>query len=195
MKRFLTILILFSITSLPVLAQEEVEDEWTAFYQLIEIDTDKYTNFRLTGAVKANLDSPEAGAAGLWVRIDNKDGSRGFFDNMSDRLVTSNEWKSYTIEGEINKEADLLYFGGLVFDSSSNSFYFDKFNLEFRDKSGVWTSLDFEDPSFETSIENSKMKHWIEGVQISQNIRAINYTITSSTDAFDGKKSLMIKRK
>ena len=63
---------------------------------------------RLRAAVRAQ------GRAQLWVRVDEKDGALGFFDNMQDRPITSGDWREYTIEGDVDKDAAVLNFGMML---------------------------------------------------------------------------------
>ncbi|MFY0591408.1 hypothetical protein [Roseivirga sp.] len=177
-----------------LIAQEEVEYDWAAFYQLIPLEAGNYTNFKLTGAVRANGDQPDANdAAALWARVEKADGSPAFFDNMGDRLITSNEWSNYIIEGDITSDDVTMYFGGLVV--GSGTFFFDALKLQFKKTDGTWTTFEFKGGGFEASIEGNKMTHWLEGIHISMDIRAVKYSISSSNDAFEGEKSLMIKRR
>src|SRR5262249_6085195 len=54
------------------------------------------------------------GRAQLWMRVDQANGDMGFFDNMDDRPITSGDWREYTIEGEIEKDAAVLNFGMML---------------------------------------------------------------------------------
>ncbi|OEJ99512.1 hypothetical protein BFP71_08000 [Roseivirga misakiensis] len=177
-----------------MLAQEEVPYDWAAFYQLISIEAEAYTSFKLTGAVKANGDQPDANdAAALWARVEKADGTPAFFDNMADRLITAKEWNKYIIQGDITSDDVNIYFGGLVV--GSGSFFFDALKLEFKKADGTWTTFDLKDGGFEAEVEGNKMKYWLEGIHISTDIRSVKYSISASMDAYEGKKSLLIKRR
>src|SRR5262249_20015886 len=63
---------------------------------------------RLRATVRAQ------GRAQLWMRADLANGDLGFFDNMDDRPITSGDWREYTIEGEIEKDAAVLNFGMML---------------------------------------------------------------------------------
>jgi hypothetical protein len=68
---------------------------------------------RFRAAVRAEV----AGAgnqASLWVRVDREGGARGFFDNMADRPITSAEWKTYEISGEVAPDAKAIYLGMML---------------------------------------------------------------------------------
>jgi erythromycin esterase len=66
-------------------------------------------------------DAPPAGEckAQMWFRVDlpNKIGAFGFFDNMNSRPITSSEWKTYEIAGNIDEEAERINFGIMLFGS------------------------------------------------------------------------------
>lgn len=49
--------------------------------------------------------------AQLWLRVDLANQQMGFFDNMGDRPISSAEWKSYDITGEIAADAELINIG------------------------------------------------------------------------------------
>ena len=67
---------------------------------------------RFRAAVRAEV---EAGnQAALWVRVDREGGARGFFDNMADRPITSAEWKTYEISGEVAPDAKAIYLGMML---------------------------------------------------------------------------------
>jgi hypothetical protein len=63
---------------------------------------------RYRAAVKV-AEAEEGGRAQLWLRVDRASvgntPARGFFDNMGDRPITSGEWQSYEIVGDIDAEA------------------------------------------------------------------------------------------
>ncbi|WP_157578104.1 hypothetical protein [Tenacibaculum ovolyticum] len=100
-----------------------LETELHLFKQLISIQKKK---FKLIANLKVKPNDSKAWA-GIWVRVDTKDGEPCFFDNMSDRKVKINQWKEYTIEGEIGKNSKSLRFGGLCL--YNGEFLFDNFKL------------------------------------------------------------------
>lgn len=53
-------------------------------------------------------------SGGLWLRVDREGGGRGFFDNMSDRPILSEEWAVYEIEGRVSEDATRLTAGFLL---------------------------------------------------------------------------------
>lgn len=51
----------------------------------------------------------------LWLRVDRPQGGGGFFDNMSDRPIRSQEWKHYEITGDVANDATTINFGVIAF--------------------------------------------------------------------------------
>ena len=67
---------------------------------------------RFRAAVRAEV---EAGnQAALWVRVDREGGAMGFFDNMANRPITSGEWKTYEISGEVAPDAKAIFLGMML---------------------------------------------------------------------------------
>ena len=56
------------------------------------------------------------------VRIDKKDKKMGFFENQYDKFKTTEDWKTYTISGKIDNDAQLLHFG--AFAQDNGDYYF-----------------------------------------------------------------------
>lgn len=170
-------------------AQEvkEISRNWTSFVQSIDLSTDKKVKFKITASVKRITDD-EASAAFLWARINNKNGERGFFDNMSDRPIVKSEWETYTIEGNFDEDAKKLYFGGYC--SFNGDFYFDNFKLFIENSKGELEEIEIHNSSFEESIMNG----WKEGVG-RNNVTVKGFTFSISNDAINRKKSLLISGK
>jgi hypothetical protein len=104
----------------------------------------------------------EGARALLWARIDKTDKSMGFFDNMSDRPIRSDEWNVYSIEGVVDEKADSLIFGGLVFNNGK--FFFDDFKLSVWEED-AWQPLPISNPGFEdTNISEKSIAGWFGNV-------------------------------
>jgi erythromycin esterase len=69
---------------------------------------------RLRAWIRIEPSSP-SDRAQMWLRVDNNDGQPGFFDNMGDRPITSQEWKEYEITGEAGENASAIYIGVMSF--------------------------------------------------------------------------------
>lgn len=67
---------------------------------------------RLRGAVRT--ESNEFARAQLWLRVDRAGNQMGFFDNMSERPITSGEWQYYEIIGDVDDDASVLNIGMLL---------------------------------------------------------------------------------
>ena len=68
---------------------------------------------RLTAWVRARV-SGFANRGQMWLRVDRPDRQMGFFDNMGDRPITSNQWTQYTIEGEVAPDAQRIALGVML---------------------------------------------------------------------------------
>ena len=66
--------------------------------------------FRYRAAVRNRA----GGRAQLWLRVDRLSGRVGFFDNMSDRPITSESWNVYEISGEVDRDAQNIFLGLLL---------------------------------------------------------------------------------
>ncbi|RZN82598.1 MAG: hypothetical protein EVB11_07725, partial [Winogradskyella sp.] len=110
---------------------KEISRYWTSISQSIEVKSDSIKKFKVIASVKVDTDDEKAWT-GIWARVDNKpDQGKGFFDNMGNRPITSNKWKSYTVIGTIDSKSDDLNFGAIC--SYNGKFYFDKFELYIED--------------------------------------------------------------
>jgi len=56
----------------------------------------------------------ESGRAQLWMRVDRAANKPGFFDNMSDRPITSAQWREYEIIGDVDEDATVLNIGMIL---------------------------------------------------------------------------------
>jgi Peptidase family S41 len=65
---------------------------------------------RFKAAVRVEGAGP-LGRGQLWLRVDRADGQTGFFDNMSDRPITSREWRDYEIVGDVADDASHVNVG------------------------------------------------------------------------------------
>jgi C-terminal processing protease CtpA/Prc len=65
---------------------------------------------RFRAAVRADV-SGFGNRAQLWLRVDRRGEVMGFFDNMQDRPITANEWRTYEIVGDVAEDATYVNFG------------------------------------------------------------------------------------
>ncbi|MGB5007459.1 MAG: CocE/NonD family hydrolase [Ferruginibacter sp.] len=162
-------------------------DTWTAIQQKIDAKPYAGKNLKLTAAVRAET---ETGMAMLIVRVDKKDKKMGFFNNMQDRPIQSSEWKTYSIEGKIDEEADSLFFGAICVNNGS--FYFDDFILQIETGSGNWQTISLPNTDFEKNTLTDKLpENWKPFYNTSPKF---GYSFTS-TNTYKGSYSLKVTGK
>lgn len=132
----------------------QTRNDWGAVSQRLDIKPFAGKKFRIEAAVRVELIDPAAEAE-IWVRVDRAGGRTGFFYNMADKPIRTKDWKVYSIEGKMNKDAEYLAFGGIY--AKKGIFYFDDFRLF------VETSTDkFEEVSIPNgNFEADTLKNWI----------------------------------
>ena len=164
--------------------------KWTAFVQDLKIDVNKKTKFKVTASVKAESDD-NSGSAGIWARVDINKGSKDFFDNMNKRTVTNSDWRSYVVEGFVNKNSKTLNFGGLV--TGSGSFYFDNFEVFLESQPGKYKKLKVKNSGFEQIVENTSIPGWKLGTLKKEAVAIDDYLYSNSSDSKEGASSLKIE--
>lgn len=175
---------LFLVISLSVVlaghAQKEIEQDFTAFVQSVNVEAWQGGEFRLTASVRVDHGTKYSHAR-LWARVDTQK-SIGYFDNMADRPVISPEWKSYTIQGPLDDQAVKLVTGGICF--GVDRYYFDDFRLEVRKKDGDWENLSLKNSGFEEA-------DWTAGWKPTQQVKGFIFRGTTE-DKVEGGKALVI---
>ena len=194
MKNFtpttLVILLVLYFINVNLNAQDKkpVEREWTSFVQSIDISTDKPRKFKLTAAAKVVSNNISA-KSGLWARVDNKKKKVGFFDNMNDRPITDANWRTYTIEGDFDKKAEKLVFGGLMFNDGA--FYFDDFKLQIEDDKGILQEVALTNASFEKLNGSNVPSDWYLGISQGEDTQIKGFNVKQTNDATEGSTSLL----
>ena len=178
--------ILFAFVSF---SQREISSDWTSFAQTIIITTDQKIKFRVTASAKTYGDT-DASWSGIWVRVDTKNGEYGFFDNMGDRPIISNEWDSYIIEGDIDDNAKALVFGGLC--GGNGKFFFDEFIVETEKPDGSFEKLDIKNPSFEEPLDNNGISGWSNGISQDNPVKVKEFIFKNTDDTTDGENAIII---
>ncbi|MDJ0841484.1 MAG: S41 family peptidase [Acidobacteriota bacterium] len=93
--------------------------------------------------------------AQLWFRVDNATRT-GFFDNMGDRPIVEDTWKTYSIEGEVADDAEGVVFGAFL--KGKGAMWVDNFRLWAKHGDGPWEPVELKNPSFEDS--DSEASGW-----------------------------------
>jgi C-terminal processing protease CtpA/Prc len=96
--------------------------------------------------------------AQLWMRVDRASGTMGFFDNMSDRPILDDEWREYEIEGHVDDDAVMVFFGAIL--GGNGRAWFDEFQVLVLDEDGHWQSSKINNPGFEEGAMDKKPRSW-----------------------------------
>ena len=113
---------------------------------------------RLRAAVRTDV-SGAGNQAQLWLRVDRAGDKQGFFDNMSDRPITTSNWETYQITGTVAEDATRIMLGGFL--RGGGTAHFDSFRLQVRDSSGTeWTDVSLENAGFETGAAGESPTGW-----------------------------------
>ncbi len=86
-------------------------DDFGNLMQVLDATPYRGKRVRFSAQVKH---SGEPGQAQLWFRVDRPNLTQGFFDNMGDRPITSDQWKRYEIVGDVAEDAVTLNFGMIL---------------------------------------------------------------------------------
>ncbi|WP_282088189.1 DUF664 domain-containing protein [Aquimarina algiphila] len=193
-KTLKTILVaLIFISSTTAISQiKKVSQSWTSFTQSIKVKTSKKTKFKLQASVRVDLEGKN-GMAGLWMRVDNTNGESGFFDNMMDRPITSNQWSIYTIEGEMDEHAKTLNFGGICV--YNGKFYFDDFELSIQNEKGEYEKVIIDNARFENQVKGERIPGWRRGIGKNKEVFVKEFNVYSKKTTNDNSFSLMFEGK
>lgn len=130
--------------------------DWGAIMRVLPAKNYAGKKFRIEAAVKVQLIDSTADAE-IWVRVDRENKKMGFFYNMMDKPIRSNEWKVYSISGRIDKDAEYLVFGGLY--HRKGIFYFDEFKLFIETEKNKFDEIILPSSGFE-SDSTETAKYW-----------------------------------
>jgi hypothetical protein len=128
---------------------------FTAFAQVMPAAPHQGKTIRLRARVRVT--NPEAGAAGLWLRVDRPNQAMGFFDNMQDRPVRSAEWREYGIQGPVAGDA-ISIVGGLLTNGAVTAEY-DDFELAVLD-GATWITIPMPNAGFEKVGSSPVPESW-----------------------------------
>ncbi|MGD2086526.1 MAG: S41 family peptidase [Candidatus Aminicenantes bacterium] len=137
---------------------------------------------KLKAAVKVGK-----GMGQLWLRVDRTGKEVGFFDDMDEKPIQSNQWNYYEISGPVAKDAEKVYYGCLL--REAGQLWVDDFQLyikaEGEENQDQWVPIIIKNPGFEEDKEGSAPKGWI-----AQSDR-YGFTVTAET-AVKGSRSVTI---
>jgi len=138
---------------------------------------------KLKAAVKVSK-----GMGQLWLRVDRTGKKAGFFDDMDEKPIQSNQWNYYEISGPVAKDAEKIYYGCLL--RETGQLWVDDFQLytkaEGEENQNQWVPITIKNPGFEEDREGSAPGGWI-----AQSDR-YGFTVTAKT-AVKGSRSVTIK--
>ena len=85
------------------------------YWQRIDAHRYRGHRVRLSGYLRT---TGVSGRAGMWLRVDPKDGPTLEFDNKQERpIVGSTGWKQYFVELNVSAQAEEIHFGALLVGS------------------------------------------------------------------------------
>ncbi len=138
---------------------------------------------KLSASVRADVEG--AGNQGqLWLRVDRENKKMGFFNNMDDRPIKSQEWKHYEIEGRVDDDAKNIAFG--CFLHGKGKVWVDEFQIEVKSEGEEWQPVELKNPGFEEIDAEDMPEMW------SAASPGYAYKVVDE-NPYKGKKSLLIK--
>jgi hypothetical protein len=193
MKKILPLLFVLT-TNLCANGQvKEISRNWTAFVQSADASfLKKKVKFKVTASAKVVTEDSTCWA-GIWARVDNKNGEVGFFDNMRNHPIRTSEWNTYTLEGVMDENADKINFGGLCMNNGK--FFFDNVEFYVENDKGKFQKANVNNPGFEATAVKNSIPGWTEGTKPESPVRIKEFTMTSSADRAQGNFSLMVEGK
>lgn len=181
MKKILFLLLFFVATS------HAQDNSTTYFYNQINLKKHAGKKFIFSGKIKTVLLSKNSSAF-LFIRINNGDDKSLLVKTMYAQHANNNQWKEYSIEGEIDPQAAYVYIAGSV--EKKGLFYFDDFVFKVKEQDESWTVLSIKNADFEKNIINNDVPFWEKAKD------DLKYQYKSSSDVSTkskGKQSLLIE--
>ncbi|PKA97667.1 C-terminal processing protease CtpA/Prc [Flavobacteriaceae bacterium MAR_2009_75] len=163
--------------------ETENADRFGNVMTVIGADKYKKKEFRYSAWVK--MEEGSTGTGNLWFRVDNSDGSMGFFDNMGARPIKSTEWRQYEIKGQVDSLAQSLFLG--CFLQGKGKLYFDNVRLEYKEGND-WVNIPIKNSDFESEKLGSKT----DGVQWTKAGNGYAFE-TGTAVKYEGEKAAVIE--
>jgi C-terminal processing protease CtpA/Prc len=151
---------------------------------LTTVDPTPYRGQKLKYTAWVRMEAQSRGSGSLWLRMDRADGSRAFFDNMTDRPIRDTVWKQYTITGRVDSTVSTMLLGSMLW--GKGKLMVDQAQL-FVDSNGEWEEVSLPNPGFENKSIGRKQKG------VSWRTEGEGYAFEAEKqEAFQGKKSISI---
>jgi len=116
--------------------------------------------FIFKAAVKTRLSSDYESSGHLWFRVDRENKKTGFFDNMARHGIRSGDWDYYQITGTIDKDAEYLSFGMMLW--GDGKMWVDDAQLYVADDAGHFQRVTELDGDFEKAKEGEQPRPWFQ---------------------------------
>jgi len=129
----------------------QAPNDWGAFRQKFDAKPFAGKRFRLEATVKVQVIDTTSEAE-IWFRVDKLNKKIGFYYDMRDKPIKSKDWKTVSIEGKIDKDAEYFSFGGLYY--RKGIFFFDDFKLSVETSKGNFEEITIPNASFEADSQN-----------------------------------------
>src|SRR5690554_5220535 len=171
-------------SSVRVNSLNEVDESIIFGNLVLSIDPEKYKGkeIKYTGWVK--LTAASKGTGHLWLRVDKSDKTLGFFENMDNNPIKSNEWKQYEIIGKVDDAASGLFLGAFI--KGKGSLFLDDVHLYYKEND-EWLEIPIKNSDFEDNtigVKNEQTE-WIGKSE------GYSYTI-SNTENKEGSSCAVI---
>ena len=124
-----------------------------------KLDAGEFRGKRIKFMAQVKTDINDIGDhAQLWLRVDRENGQLGFFDNMSDRPITTSSWEKVEIQGRVDDDAASFSLGCMVF--GTGKFWLDDFKLFIEEENQDWIPVPIKNNGFENSVSGKKPGDW-----------------------------------
>lgn len=174
--KFLSWLLLLA----PVFLHAQPADrDWGSVYTVVNVSAYAGKKFKLEAAIKAQSIDLTGGAA-MYVQVVNAKREVTAY-NLNDKLVTSNSWGIYTINGKIGK--DPLYIACHAGFSHRGVYYYDNFRLWIETSNNSYEEIPIANNDFEADT----LKKWY-----TDNIPKGFAVSLTKDSAYGGKQALKV---
>ncbi len=142
MKFLITLVLLFIFQ----ISFAQQPNDWGAFKQVLDAKPYAGKKFRLEAVVKTQM-IDKTSEAEIWFRVDKPNKKMGFYFDTRETPVTQNDWTPVSIEGIIDKDAEVISFGGLYY--RQGIFFFDDFKFLVEINNDIYEEIKVKNGGFE----------------------------------------------